>query len=679
MTKVAVFISDLHLGRGDEMDDFPPENENSLSEFLTHHSNQHLGHEVDLVVLGDFVDIWGVATEEEKTAKDSEDISVDLIENDQVQRTREAAKAHPLTFAKMREFILAGPDQRRLAFIVGNHDHSLVSTTVQEVIRGEISGGDQRIASRIDFPLFYDAPDLHTYAEHGNQYDANNQYKQFPVFGNECPGYYFVRLVWNRLEPMEPNFDVWWGSFRAIWKNRLWHLLKPAFRFFGQYRRDPRQFERIDLPGVPFFAVPDAPLVPTTGKPLPGFPDILFSNFADPYRVFSTDRETEDQLRALYHDPDNREFREWADQVLKEKFGAEVPSIPADRALGIAEYGLFHDENVSAAKGMFSRPGERPDTSLLKGSGLSDDIYDFVIFGHTHEEKVVRLHRQNAKYFNTGTWSAFRDAKGRNISRLCYVKITKGEDGAVNATQQFWPLSEQRALPAASRALSFGLGLKEQVAETNIDLLKFFSDHYKPGLVGLVGTRDFVGIAIREAQRPVTKGGASSLWSHAFILGDMRFDRRGPKRSVTETPYLFESDLRVQVTQPQIRNGAQENWVGKWCNGSVENAAIIDFQLSPEQTQLVLATALQLIDEQEAAVYPVKELIGTWIAIITQRRWLPNPFDDPRAMYCSSFVRHCYRESGRDFLDASVSVSNTTPEDIARAGLAAGALVMWNP
>jgi hypothetical protein len=148
---------------------------------------------------------------------------------------------------------------------------------------------------------------------------------------------------------------------------------------------------------------------------------------------------------------------------------------------------------------------------------------------------------------------------------------------------------------------------------------------------------------------------------------------------VTRTPYLFESDLRVQVTQPQIRNGAQENWVGKWCKDIVENAAIIDFQLSPEQTQLVLATALQLVDEQETALYPVKELIGTWIAIITRRKWLPNPFDDPRAMYCSSFVRHCYRESGRDFLDTSVSVSNTTPEDIARAGLAAGALVMYKP
>jgi UDP-2,3-diacylglucosamine pyrophosphatase LpxH len=679
MTKVAVFISDLHLGRGDELDDFPQENENSLSEFLTHLSAQHLGHEVDLVVLGDFLDIWGVATESEKTAKKSEDIVIDLIEDDQVQRTGDAVKAHAFTFAKMRGFILSDPEQRRIVFVVGNHDHSLVSKKVQEAVRGAITGGNPQIDPCIEFRLFYDAPDLRTYAEHGNQYEENNAYKQFAVFGNECPGHYFVRLVWNRLEPMEPNLDVWWESFRAIWKNKLWHLLEPAYRFFRQYRVDPRPFERIDVPGIPFFAVRGVAFVPTTGKPLPAFPDILFSSFAHPDRIFSKDRETENQLRALYHDPENREFREWVDQILKQKFGAEVPSIPASPALGVQEYGLFHDENVSAVEGMFCGPGENPDTPLLKGSGLSDEVYDFVVFGHTHEEKVVRLHQQNAKYFNTGTWSAFRDAKGRNTSRLCYVKITRDEGGTVDAVQQFWPLSQKRDLPVAPRALSFDVSVKKAIGETNDHLLKFFSDHYKPGLIGLVGTCDMIGIAIREAQRLVTKDGSGSLWSHAFILGDMRFDRRGPQQAVTRTPYLFESDLRVQVTQPQIRNGAQENWVGKWCKDIVENAAVIDFLLSPEQTQLVLATALQLADEQEAALYPVKELIGTWIAIIMRRMWLPNPFDDPRAMYCSSFVRHCYRESGRDFLDASVSVSNTTPEDIARAGLAAGALVMYKP
>ena len=61
----------------------------------------------------------------------------------------------------------------------------------------------------------------------------------------------------------------------------------------------------------------------------------------------------------------------------------------------------------------------------------------------------------------------------------------------------------------------------------NDKLLQFFVDNYKPGAVGVVGTRDLIGLAIREAQRKVTPDGKASLWSHCFLLGELRWDRRG--------------------------------------------------------------------------------------------------------------------------------------------------------
>jgi hypothetical protein len=67
------------------------------------------------------------------------------------------------------------------------------------------------------------------------------------------------------------------------------------------------------------------------------------------------------------------------------------------------------------------------------------------------------------------------------------------------------------------------------------------------------------------------------------------------------------------------------------------------------------------------------------LAITTKKQWLPNPLDNPHAMYCSSFVRYCYKEVGKDFLDTDVSLSNTTPEDIAQAGIKAGALETYKP
>ena len=211
----------------------------------------------------------------------------------------------------------------------------------------------------------------------------------------------------------------------------------------------------------------------------------------------------------------------------------------------------------------------------------------------------------------------------------------------------------------------------------NLNLLRFFTEHYSPGIIGIVGTKGTIGMAIREAQKAVTTDGEASLWSHCFIFGDLRLDRRGKGGKKSRSPYIFESDLKVNVFKPQLRNGAQENWIGKYCRGKVENAAVIDFGLSESQRDDVLATALQLVDEQ--VLYPIHELLGTWWAIITNKEWRPNPVDDPHAMYCSAFVRYCYKEAGADFLGRKVSISNTTPEHIAQAGIKAGKLIRYKP
>jgi hypothetical protein len=207
-------------------------------------------------------------------------------------------------------------------------------------------------------------------------------------------------------------------------------------------------------------------------------------------------------------------------------------------------------------------------------------------------------------------------------------------------------------------------------------LLDFFTDHYKSGIIGIVGTHGTIGMAIREAQGAVTLDGEASLWSHCFVFGDLRLDRRGEGGTRSRSPYIFESDLKVNAFKPQLRNGAQENWIGKYCRGKVENAAVIDFELSESQRDDVLSTALQLVDEQ--VLYPIHELLGTWWAIITNRMWLPNPVDDSHAMYCSSFVRYCYNEAEADFLDRRVSISNTTPEHIAQAAIEVGKLIRYD-
>jgi hypothetical protein len=193
----------------------------------------------------------------------------------------------------------------------------------------------------------------------------------------------------------------------------------------------------------------------------------------------------------------------------------------------------------------------------------------------------------------------------------------------------------------------------------------------------MVGTKGTIGMAIREAQSAVTADGDASLWSHCFIIGDLRLDRRGAGGEKSRNPYIYESDIKVNLFKVQLRNGAQQNWIGKWCKENVENAAVVDFGLSEGQKDDILATALQLVDEQ--VLYSIHELLGTWWAIISNKQFLPNPVDDPHAMYCSAFTRYCYKEAGRDFIGSEISVSNTTPEDIARAGMEAGAMKIYSP
>jgi hypothetical protein len=128
-------------------------------------------------------------------------------------------------------------------------------------------------------------------------------------------------------------------------------------------------------------------------------------------------------------------------------------------------------------------------------------------------------------------------------------------------------------------------------------------------------------------------------------------------------PYIFESDLEPDIDRPQFKNGAQENRLSKWAVGLVEHAAVLDLGIPEEKIPGLLAAALRLVHEQSLS-YPIIQLVGAWWQIVRARVWKANPFDDAKAMYCSSFVRHCYREVGLDLLPDTVHLSNTAPEHL---------------
>jgi hypothetical protein len=204
------------------------------------------------------------------------------------------------------------------------------------------------------------------------------------------------------------------------------------------------------------------------------------------------------------------------------------------------------------------------------------------------------------------------------------------------------------------------------------EVLGFFSANWSPGAIGIVGTDDAIGMVIRRLQGPLVPDGKPSWWDHCFIMGELRRDRRGPKATVAYSPYILESAYGADFPMQENRGGAQENWVGKWCGPEIEHAAVVDFGLTDAEREQVLASALHLASEHVR--YSISELIGTWIAIAWRQLALINPMMKTHSMYCSAFVRYCYLRAGHDFITDYVSMTNTTPEHIAAAGLRAGKL-----
>jgi hypothetical protein len=206
----------------------------------------------------------------------------------------------------------------------------------------------------------------------------------------------------------------------------------------------------------------------------------------------------------------------------------------------------------------------------------------------------------------------------------------------------------------------------------NLDLLEFFTTHYKPGVIGMVGTNDNIGRAIRRGQRRMHDG-QPSYWSHCFIMGRKRLDFRCTTETPVESIYIFESDIKLNIEHMQIRNGAQENWLGKWCETKVEHAAVIDFGLDLFQEQIVLASALQMISDD--VMYPVGGLFHTWLAIQLHKFGFKNPLAGLHALFCSSYARRCYMAAKADFLAPDVDLWNTSPEHIAQAGK--DKMILW--
>ncbi len=180
---------------------------------------------------------------------------------------------------------------------------------------------------------------------------------------------------------------------------------------------------------------------------------------------------------------------------------------------------------------------------------------------------------------------------------------------------------------------------------------EFFYSFAKTGSVGLVGGTHFIDRSIKKIQKKITPDKKPSLFSHAFIMSEKRIDDKW---------WIIESDLEFHTKQ--IKVGVQENRIDKYFDEKLyPNVVLLDFNLSAEQTKLILTEGLNLVNGR--ANYSMREIFGVLLSFSSEKRDKENVFARENSFICSAMVQHCYQRANLLF-NKDVSLKHLTPQDI---------------
>ncbi len=452
-------ISDLHLSLGKDwsLEDFRSDAQMAaLVELLR---TRFQDRRLDLVLLGDIFDLWQSVPKSDLTAGSSSAVNPSLDIQTIRQDLGQVMMNHREFFEALGKF--SGQSNNRLVIVAGNHDHSLIDHSLQGSFKSILLNdfGFNDAGDNLIFPEnhFYFVPELRLYAEHGNQYDKFNAYRNFLHFGtdprlDECQGYGFVRLFFNRLENLDPDIDdtpEHWGDwFNWLRRNLRWNTIRRAWPWYQQYLGDPR-IDPIRISD----SLEQAALTVSVpaGEPHPLTPDILLNGQdKNPNMLFSSDLATEAAYRRLYQD--DQGFKSVADDILRQKFSPnnppEVNELPdvgnvpeldlngetkiVRPVAGNASSLLLGEPLMRSLQGMFT-PGQGPN--LFRDdqghrTHLDTKICHLIIMGHTHEPKWETIPNFSEKlYINSGTWITRTTNGGTKAERTVVLteKLPNGE------------------------------------------------------------------------------------------------------------------------------------------------------------------------------------------------------------------------------------------------------------
>lgn len=401
--KLAVAISDLHLGRGNRQDSFTKEHPfvTKFGEDLAA-ARRNTGVDLTVILNGDVVDLWELVSDAELERGEAawqaitSGLHVPVRTPDDLARLLRGMEArltetlaYHVEFTGFLETMLKSGIKVHVN--VGNHDHQLDQAEGARMLASRLraQGVPSLTAGNFTVGRWYLDKDLGFYAEHGDQFAGEES--RSPLLDptqpalEEAGGFYVLRYVWNRLE----NEGLSWVQHPTIAQ-----VLRELVRLLGSGRDGPIDraleylndyFKAVRSGAVP--AIVDIGIIKALYK--------LWKPKPQP-RLTRTDLEAVTMLESA---PGELEIQE---ALVEEELLESAPAAAAPGWLPGADFIPQPGKADKYARGLRER--------FSRASGgfphLDKATFRTVSIGHTHREGQWDLLGDRAvTYLNTGSWT----------------------------------------------------------------------------------------------------------------------------------------------------------------------------------------------------------------------------------------------------------------------------------
>ncbi|HEX6750250.1 MAG TPA: hypothetical protein VF092_23355 [Longimicrobium sp.] len=220
MADKIIAVSDLHMGRGNNQDDFRSPVDGNWRDgeweaFCGSVVDASEGKRLTFVLNGDIIDLWEIAKDEELSGPGAaEEIRRNLCYPAESPEAEDRATAFGMWqidaclgvhrgFVNGLRTLLSAPNVR-IVYTIGNHDHAMANPRLQAHFRDHVDEAGPVGAhdpERLRFSFYHQDDELHAYVEHGNQFAGDDSAFRNPAkWTEEALGYYALRFTWNRYQ-----------------------------------------------------------------------------------------------------------------------------------------------------------------------------------------------------------------------------------------------------------------------------------------------------------------------------------------------------------------------------------------------------------------------------------------------------------------------------------------------